>query len=115
MMRLTIGSFTASAMLVACSEQPAAESSVVVENAAVAGMAVMAVKTKGTGTVTAIDPGAGKITLNHAPMPEANWPAMTMAFEATPEAIAKVKVGDAVAFDAVVEGSKAEVVAIRPQ
>ena len=36
---------------------------------------------KGTGTVTAIDKAAGTITLEHGPIAEANWPAMTMAFK----------------------------------
>ena len=39
-----------------------------------------AIKAKGHGTVTAIDKTAGTITLNHGPIPEAKWPAMTMDF-----------------------------------
>src|SRR3546814_9271240 len=31
---------------------------------------------KGTGTVTAIDSAAGKITLDHGPIAELQWPAM---------------------------------------
>lgn len=114
MMRLTIALIAAATTLAACSEQPAAEPPVVVTNAA-AEIAAMSVKARGTGTVTAIDPAAGKITLDHAPIPEANWPAMTMGFDAKPELIAKVKVGDRVAFDMAMEGGKAEVTAIRQQ
>src|SRR3546814_16597216 len=47
-----------------------------------AGSAKMA---KGAGTVTAVDKSAGTITLDHGPIAEADWPAMTMAYKATPE------------------------------
>lgn len=76
----------------------------------------MAVKmAKGTGTVTAIDLTVGKITLDHAPIPEANWPAMTMAFKAKPELLDSVKVGDKVAFDLALKDGAGEVTAIRKQ
>src|SRR3546814_11133437 len=54
---------------------------------------------KGNGTVTAIDKAAGTVTLDHGPIPEANWPAMTMAFKAKPGLLDSIKVGDKVAFD----------------
>jgi Cu(I)/Ag(I) efflux system protein CusF len=67
---------------------------------------------KGTGTVTAIDKPEGSITIDHAPIPEANWPAMTMAFKARPELLGGVKVGDKVAFDLVFKDGAGEVTAI---
>jgi Cu/Ag efflux protein CusF len=70
---------------------------------------------KGTGTVTAIDPAAGTITINHAPIPEANWPAMTMGFKATPEQVGSVKPGDKVAFDLRLQGGAGEIMAISKQ
>lgn len=70
---------------------------------------------KGTGTVTAIDMTEGKITLDHAPIPEANWPAMTMAFKAKPELIENLQVGDKVAFDLALEGGEGAVTAIQKQ
>lgn len=70
---------------------------------------------KGTGMVTAIDMAEGKITLDHAPIPEANWPAMTMAFKARPELIKSLKVGDKVAFDLALKGGAGEVMAIQKQ
>lgn len=70
---------------------------------------------KSTGTVTAIDKGAGKITVAHAPIPEVNWPEMTMAFNAKPEVIDKVAVGDKVAFDVTITGMTGEVTAIAKQ
>lgn len=76
-------------------------------------MAMPAAKTaKGTGTVTAIDKAAGTITLDHGPIAEAGWPAMTMAFKAAPALLDSVKVGDKVAFDLKLEGGSGEVTAI---
>jgi Cu/Ag efflux protein CusF len=70
---------------------------------------------KGTGTVTAIDKAASKITLNHGPIPEVGWPAMTMAFSAKPEILDSVAVGDKVAFDVTIKGNAGEVTAITKQ
>lgn len=70
---------------------------------------------KGSGTVTAIDNTAGKITLSHGPIPEVGWPAMTMAFMAKPELLNSVAVGDKVAFDVTVKGTAGEVTAIHKQ
>jgi Cu(I)/Ag(I) efflux system periplasmic protein CusF len=70
---------------------------------------------KGTGTVTAIDKAAGKITLEHGPIPEVGWPAMTMAFDAKPAVLAGLAVGDKVAFDVTVNGSAGEVTAATKQ
>lgn len=70
---------------------------------------------KGTGTVTEVDKAAGTITLDHGPIPEANWPAMTMGFKATPELIDSVKPGDKVAFDLALKDGAGEITAITKQ
>lgn len=70
---------------------------------------------RGTGTVTAIDAATGKITLDHQPIPEAGWPAMTMAFDAKPAVIEGIAVGDKVAFDLALKGGGGEVTAISKQ
>lgn len=70
---------------------------------------------KGTGTVTAIDKAAGTITLDHGPIAEANWPAMTMAFKAPPELVDSVKVGDKVGFDLALKNGTGEITAIAKQ
>ena len=58
-----------------------------------------------TGTVTAINTGGHKITLNHGPIPEIKWPAMKMEFPVVPSVdLTKVKVGDKVRFT--LSGSK---------
>ena len=67
---------------------------------------------KGTGKVTAVDKSAGTITLDHGPIAEANWPAMTMAFKAAPALIDSVKVGDQVNFELKLQGSTGEITAI---
>lgn len=66
---------------------------------------------KGSGTVTAI--AADSITLDHGPIAEANWPAMTMAFKASPEIVKQVKVGDEIEFDIKLKGGGGEVTAVR--
>ena len=75
-------------------------------------MPVGAKMAKSTGTVTAIDKTAGKITLDHAAIPEVSWPAMTMAFGAKPALLDGVTVGDKVAFDVTIKGNYGEVTAI---
>jgi Cu(I)/Ag(I) efflux system protein CusF len=70
---------------------------------------------QGTGVVKAIDAKAGTITLQHGPIPAVGWPAMTMAFKATPSVIQKAKVGQTIDFDAKVQGTSAEVTAVRPK
>lgn len=51
------------------------------------------------GTVTAIDPATGTITLDHGAISSLGWPAMTMGFSITPEQLAGIKVGDKVNFE----------------
>ncbi|MES1973374.1 MAG: copper-binding protein [Pseudomonadota bacterium] len=116
-----IAALAAAALLSACgqkaetnataTEQPAAANTTSAEMGNMA-MPADAKMGKGTGTVTAIDKAAGKITLNHGPIPEVGWPAMTMAFSAKPDLLEKVAVGDKVAFDVTVTGSAGEVTAI---
>lgn len=82
---------------------------------AMAPTAVAPIMAKGHGTVTAIDKTAGTITLNHGPIPEAKWPAMTMAFKAAPAITDAAKVGDKVDFDLKLVGSAGEVTALAKQ
>lgn len=112
--------------LAACSksaETPPAEAAAVPAAPAAAGpaadaMASMPMTTdakmaKGTGTVTAVS--ADSITVDHAPIPDANWPAMTMGFKTTPELAKSVKPGDKVAFDLKLQGGGGEITAITKQ
>lgn len=75
-------------------------------------MAPTAKMAKGAGKVTAIDKSAGTITLDHGPIAEANWPAMTMAFKAAPTLIDSVKVSDEVNFELKLDGNAGEITSI---
>ena len=68
---------------------------------------------KAIGTVTAVTTDA--ITVSHGPIPEAGWPAMTMAFKASPDLAKSVKPGDKVAFDLKLQGGGGEITAIQKQ
>lgn len=70
---------------------------------------------KGSGTVTAIDLAAGKITLDHEPIASVKWPAMKMGFTAKRDVLEAVAVGDKVTFDVNVIGYAGEVTAIKKQ
>ncbi|MGD9967311.1 MAG: copper-binding protein [Hyphomonadaceae bacterium] len=53
-----------------------------------------------TGTVTAVDPAAGTIAINHQAIAAISWPAMTMQFTAENPAILQgIAVGDSVSFE----------------
>lgn len=94
---------------------PAAAMSGDMGNMAMAPAASTAIKAKGHGTVTAIDKTAGTITLDHGPIPEVKWPAMTMAFKAAPGITDATKVGDKVDFDLTLIGNAGEVTAIHKE
>ena len=67
---------------------------------------------KGSGTVTAVDMATGKITLDHGPIAELEWPAMKMGFAAKPELLTSVAVGDKVDFTISLKGNYGTVTAI---
>jgi len=102
-------------LLVACGEQANVQAT---QNAVIPSAADMPAASsggRGTGTVTAIDNGAGTVTLDHTPIPEVSWPAMTMAFEAKPDLLQKIAVGDKVSFEMTMSGGKPKLVSIRSQ
>jgi Cu/Ag efflux protein CusF len=58
-----------------------------------------AVSGSGTGTITAINTEARKVTIDHGPIPAIKWPAMKMEFPVAPSVdLSKVKTGDRVMF-----------------
>jgi Cu(I)/Ag(I) efflux system protein CusF len=67
------------------------------------------------GTVTAIDPEAGTITIKHGPIPAIDWPAMTMSFEADKQLRDQVGVGDAVAFEFTTGPQGSSITSIAPK
>lgn len=114
------GALAATILLAACGEKAsnadAADATKPSTNAAAAGNAddapSAAKAVKSSGTVTSIDKAARKITLAHEPIPEVNWPAMTMGFSIKPEVLGNAKVGDKVTFDAKITGNLGEVTAL---
>lgn len=65
-----------------------------------------------TGTVESVDAAAGKITIAHGAVDALKWPAMTMAFKATPEQVASVKAGQKVEFEFETKGMEATITKI---
>ncbi|MDI7776542.1 copper-binding protein [Asticcacaulis sp. EMRT-3] len=70
----------------------------------------------GVGVITAIDKGAGKVTIKHEAIPAVDWPAMTMTFKAAPTTLLDgLTVGEKIKFDVKVLNSDVEVTAVTPQ
>jgi len=66
------------------------------------------------GTVTKVDPAAGKVTLDHAAIPKLDMDAMTMAYPVKDPAMLKdLKSGDKVDFDVAETGGSYTVTKIR--
>lgn len=68
-----------------------------------------------TGTVEAVDAAAGKIIIAHDPVEALKWPAMTMAFKATPEQVPSVQAGQKVQFEFESKGMEAAITRISPE
>jgi len=68
---------------------------------------------EGVGQIKTVDAKAGAVTLHHGPIASLGWPAMTMTFKATPEALKAAKAGQTVKFT--LETADNLIVAIQPQ
>ena len=69
--------------------------------------------TKANGEIKSIDAKAGTVTIHHSPIPALGWPAMTMTFKATPDALKVARSGQTVSFT--LKGPENQVVAIEPK
>jgi Cu(I)/Ag(I) efflux system periplasmic protein CusF len=69
----------------------------------------------GRATVISVDKAAGKIRLNHGPIPALKWPGMKMGFVAKPEVIGTIVPGDKVIIDIRSGGGKYEITKIIKQ
>lgn len=98
------------ALFTGCSQQPAAEAESI-PAPDVASDAELS-SASASGTIEAVDPAAGKLTISHGPVESLGWPSMTMDFKATPEQIASVRVGQVVAFDFVSTGMDGTITSI---
>jgi Cu(I)/Ag(I) efflux system protein CusF len=122
-MTLTLAALGVASTLAACGQKsetaadtaaPAAEPAApAASDMAGMNMAVEPKTAKGAGTVTAVT--ADSVTIDHQPIPEASWPAMTMAFKASPELAKSVKPGDKVTFDLQLKDGGGEITAIQKQ
>ena len=120
---MTVTLLAALGTLAACgqkaeSKAPAAAASSTTHPDAMAGMvpaSQVGKMVKGTGIVSAVDVKAGTITLDHDAIADAGWPAMTMAFSAPADVVAKAKPGEKVVFDLRIEDKGGTVTAIEKQ
>jgi Cu/Ag efflux protein CusF len=70
----------------------------------------------GTGTAIGLNAAAKKITFDHGPMPDIDWPAMKMEFPVAPSVdLSKIKTGDKVRFTVRGSGKNYTVQPISPQ
>ena len=68
---------------------------------------------RATGQIKSVDAKAGTVTIHHSPIPALGWPAMTMTFKATPEALQAAKAGRTVSFT--LKTPENQVIAIQPE
>ncbi|MEH6387128.1 MAG: copper-binding protein [Pseudomonas profundi] len=68
---------------------------------------------KATGTVRNIDEEKGTVTIAHGPVPELDWPPMTMGFKATPEQLEQLEEGDEIEFEFASQGMNSSITSIK--
>ncbi len=97
-MKTIVAAAVLMSVLAACS--PPAPPAVDQSAPATEGLSEAPAAIESVGVVTAIDPAAGTISLDHEAIAAINWPAMTMQFSAEDPAILEgVAVGDRVRFE----------------
>lgn len=70
----------------------------------------------GAGVVKAVDTRKGTVTIQHGPIAGLNWPAMTMAFKASPASLLqRVTVGEPVRFKLMKMSGDVVLTAIQPK
>ena len=67
---------------------------------------------RATGMIEAINRERGVVSIAHGPIPALKWPASTMEFQARPEQLEGLAVGDAVRIGFQSEGDEAALVSI---
>ncbi|WP_421683744.1 copper-binding protein [Stutzerimonas urumqiensis] len=65
-----------------------------------------------SGVITALDAGAGTLTLGHGPVPSLKWPALTQTFAIEPALLHGFRAGDEVAVQLRADGEGAQVMSI---
>lgn len=92
---IAVGSAALALMLGACGQAKVPQQNGPETNVATA-PAASGENHSATGDVTEVTEDS--VTISHAPVESAGWPAMTMTFTASPELANSVKVGDPVSF-----------------
>lgn len=106
--------------LTACgkkAEQPAPVTTQAMDKQAMDAMATPAAPKTGSGEgkVISVNASTGAITIEHGPIKQIDWPAMTMGFTAKPEVLKGIAAGDKVAFEIKGSGENYEVTSIRKE
>lgn len=103
-------------MLAAC-DKKAEEQPALAATQAMDTMAMPAEPRTGTGAgkVISINMETGAISIDHGPIKQLDWPAMTMGFSAKPELLKGIAVGDKVAIEIKGSGTNYEVTSIRKE
>lgn len=98
-------------------EQPAPVATQAMDKQAMDAMAAPAAPKTGSGEgkVISVNASTGAITIEHGPIKQIDWPAMTMGFTAKPELLKGIAAGDKVAFEIKGSGENYEVVSIRKE
>ncbi|MBS7457901.1 copper-binding protein [Coralloluteibacterium stylophorae] len=106
-------------LLAACSsptDEQAAAQTTATDPAAPASPAATAAKSaSANGVVEAVDTAAETITIAHGPVPELEWPAMTMTFQASDVDLTAIRQGDRVSFEFTSSGMDGTITAIARQ
>jgi Cu(I)/Ag(I) efflux system periplasmic protein CusF len=66
------------------------------------------------GVVKELDAKKGMVTLSHDPVPALKWPAMTRAFQISPELVKGIEVGQKVDFEFETKGMAGTITKISP-
>ncbi|HQS96760.1 MAG: hypothetical protein B7Y36_16020 [Novosphingobium sp. 28-62-57] len=102
------------AALAACNKQPEAPNPTTAPASSKSTVDPVAiVHGASTGTITAVDPAKGTITLDHKEIPTLQWSAMKMGFSANPEILQGFKAGDHVSFEVDWDGKQGTVTKLR--
>ncbi|QCI92376.1 copper-binding protein [Novosphingobium sp. EMRT-2] len=98
-------------------EQPAPVATPAMDKQAMDAMTAPAAPRTGSGEgkVVSVNASTGAITIEHGPIKQIDWPAMTMGFTAKPELLKGIAAGDKVAFEIKGSGENYEVVSIRKE
>jgi Cu(I)/Ag(I) efflux system periplasmic protein CusF len=104
-------------LLAACTQQPGVAAPDTQDKAKGNEAGAPAVDNRGsaTGTIQSIDTTTGRLTIAHGPVAALKWPAMTMAFKATPAQLASVHKGQKVQFEFLADGTGATITRISPE